>query len=116
MTQPNFTACMSAGSLVFVSGQRGASDGKIVSGGARPELRQAFSNIANMLKSEGLGLENIVKVTLFIVDYSSEIDGINEEYREILGESLPARTAVGIKALTGSAKVAVDVIAHRSLT
>jgi 2-iminobutanoate/2-iminopropanoate deaminase len=116
MAKANFTPCTAGGNLVFVSGQRGAANGKVVPGGAPAELSQAFRNVAQMLAAENLALKDIVKVTLFIVDIGNELEHIDEEYLRILSDPLPARTVVGVSALTGNAAVAVDVIAKRALS
>ena len=104
---------ITAGAVVFVSGQRGAENGVVVSGGAPAELRQAFRNIAKILENDGLTLADIAKVTLFIVDLAKHFSSVDDEYLRVLPRPLPARTVVGINALTGGALVAVDVIATR---
>jgi enamine deaminase RidA (YjgF/YER057c/UK114 family) len=112
MVKALFTPCVTAGDLIFVSGQRGAVDGQIVKGGIRAEVKQALANLEKFLVAEDLSLRKIVKVTVYLVDLEKNVAAMNEAYLEVMGTILPARTTVGIAALTGDALVAIDVIAR----
>ena len=112
MAKALFTPCVTVGDLVFVAGQRGAVDGQIVKGGIRAEVKQALANLEKFLAAEDLSLREIVKVTVYLVDLEENVAAMNEAYLEVMGTILPARTTVGIAALTGDALVAIDVIAR----
>jgi 2-iminobutanoate/2-iminopropanoate deaminase len=113
MNRPLYSPCVSAGDLVFVAGQRGAVDGKIVEGGIVVELRQAFKNIASILATQGLGLEDIVKVTVFLRGVKENVAPMNEAYLDLFKTRPPARTLVGVAELTSNALVAIDAIAFK---
>jgi enamine deaminase RidA (YjgF/YER057c/UK114 family) len=113
MDRPLYSPCVSAGDLVFVAGQRGALDGKIVEGGIVAELKQAFTNIASILATQGLGLDNVVKVTVFLRGVKENVAPMNEAYLELFKGRPPARTLVGVAELTSNALIAVDAIAFK---
>jgi enamine deaminase RidA (YjgF/YER057c/UK114 family) len=54
---------------LYVSGQIGVDadgDGRTVEGGFEPQCRQAIANLETVLKSAGMTLQNVVKITAFI--------------------------------------------------
>ena len=52
---------------IHVSGQVGAgSDGRLVEGGFEAQCRQAIANVEAVLRSAGMALTNIVKITVFL--------------------------------------------------
>jgi 2-iminobutanoate/2-iminopropanoate deaminase len=103
-----------AGELVFCAGQIGldGETGRLVEGGTVAELRQALSNLAAVLAAAGLGLDDVVKTTLFLVDLA---DGpaVNAAYGAAFQAPYPARSTVQVSALPAGARVEVDAIAAR---
>lgn len=56
--------------LVYISGQGGETvDGKLVND-FRSQLKQAFSNLATALASQGLTFKDVVKQTTLVVDHT----------------------------------------------
>ncbi|MFM7773961.1 MAG: RidA family protein, partial [Candidatus Kapaibacterium sp.] len=74
------------------------------------QTRQVFANISALLKSEGLGLENIVKTTVYLKDMN-EFAAMNEVYAEFLSGSSPARSTVEVSRLPKDVRVEIEVIA-----
>jgi enamine deaminase RidA (YjgF/YER057c/UK114 family) len=59
-------------------------------------MRQAMTNLKNILEEAGSSLEGVVKVNIFL-DRRADFDEMNEIYREFFGtdpETWPARTTV----------------------
>jgi 2-iminobutanoate/2-iminopropanoate deaminase len=89
-----------ASSIVFVSGQAPVSaDGQLVGeGDFEAQVRQVFGNLLTVLEGAGMGLDAVVKLTVFLTDMTRLRD-----YTRIKGEFLtgeqPASTAVGVTAL-----------------
>lgn len=100
-----------AGDLLFVAGQIGARHGELVPGGVVDEARQALANLEAVLATEGAGLADVVKVTVF-VKHLRDMPLVNEVYAEAFGERLPARSAVAVVELPLLALVEIDAIAH----
>jgi 2-iminobutanoate/2-iminopropanoate deaminase len=99
-----------AGEWLVVSGQVGAVDGKLVEGFDH-QLRQALANLAGQLASEGAGLDDVVKTTVFL-RHMTDYGRMNELYVEAFGDHRPARSAVGVAELPLGALVEVEAWAH----
>ncbi|MEZ5776449.1 MAG: Rid family detoxifying hydrolase [Hyphomicrobiaceae bacterium] len=99
--------------FVFFSGQVGLDpkSGKLVEGGIAAETRQAFKNVAAVLKEADCDLGDVVKVTVFLTDMT-EFGKMNEVYAETFEEPHPARTTIGVAALPMGARVEIEVIAE----
>ncbi|GAA1011980.1 endoribonuclease [Acrocarpospora pleiomorpha] len=98
--------------LVYISGQLGIVDGKVVDGGIVHETRQALANVRSKLASAGLELRHLVKITVYLasMDDRNAMDAI---YQETLPEPLPARTCIAVAELPYKARVEFDAIAAR---
>ncbi|WPZ14849.1 RidA family protein [Nitratireductor rhodophyticola] len=100
------------GNLVFVSGQAGyGDDGKIVEGDFLTQGRRAFKNLERALKSGGLRLSDIAKVTIFVTDMQ-KFDDVVTLRREFFSAPYPADSIVEVKALyTPQAMIEIEAIA-----
>ncbi len=92
-----FSAAVRTGNLLFVSGQVGMRDGKIVEG-IEEQTRATMENIRAVLAQAGATLEDVVKVTVFITDMSLW-PKMNEVYAEYFPKDKPARSALGANGL-----------------
>ncbi|MGC8594711.1 MAG: RidA family protein [Candidatus Kryptoniota bacterium] len=103
-----------ASGFIFLSGQIGIDpkSGNLVDGLAA-QVEMALSNIENILKSQGLGLSNVVKTTVYLTSMNlfSEFNTIYAQ--KFKGENLPARTTVAVAELPKNALVEIEVIAHQ---
>ena len=85
------------GDLVFVSGCPAYTpDMTLAKGDFQAQMRQAMTNLKNILEDAGSSLEKVVKVNIFL-DRRADFDEMNEIYREFFGndrETWPARTTV----------------------
>jgi 2-iminobutanoate/2-iminopropanoate deaminase len=107
-----FSAAVEANGFVFVSGQASVDDnGAIVSGTFEEEMRRAMQNVTSILRSAGLGLENVVRVTGYVND-PADLAQYNEIYRECFTRPYPARTTI-TSCLSAALKFEVDVVAVR---
>lgn len=102
-----YTPIVRAGDWLVVSGQVGLANGEIVSGGLDAELRQAISNLAAQLASQGAALTDVVKTTVFL-RHMSDYAGMNTAYIEAFAGHRPARSAVGVAELPLGALVEVE--------
>lgn len=88
--------------LLFVSGQVGSRE----DGSPEPELqaqvRLAFTNLNAILKAAGCTFDDVIDVTVFIVDPQSRFEKIWEVVPEFWGQAPhPIITAVGVTWLYG---------------
>ncbi len=107
-----YTPIVRAGEWLVVSGQVGIADGKLVSGGLEPELRQAVANLEALLASEGASLADVTKTTVFLKHLGSDYPRMNEVYIELFGDHRPARSAIGVADLPIGALVELEAWAH----
>jgi 2-iminobutanoate/2-iminopropanoate deaminase len=109
-----YSQAVEAGGLVFCAGQVGwdAEAGRLAEGGTLAELDRALDNLAAVLGAAGLGLEDVVKVTLFLADLA---DGaaVNARWQERWPDPPPARSTVAVAALPAGARVEIEAIAAR---
>lgn len=103
------------GNLFFLSGQLGLNPetGKIVEGGIEKQTHQVFKNIQAVLESEGLTLNNVVKVLVLLADIN-DFTAVNAIYGEYFNEPYPARSAFQVAALPLGGQIEIEVIAERS--
>ena len=111
---PYSQAIESGASLVFVSGQIpiDPATGAFVPGGIREQTRQSLTNAQAILAAAGLGLENVVKTTVFLADMG-DFAAMNEVYAQFFAAPYPARSAVAVKTLPKGALVEIECIATR---
>ena len=99
------------GDLLFLAGQVGEyEDGKLVSGGIGAEAEQIMLNVKAALARRGLGLEHVVKCTVFLTDVA-EWSAFNEVYKKHFSEPYPARTAIGVSKLVLNARAEMECVA-----
>jgi len=93
-----FSAGIRANGFVFTSGQVGTdpATGKPVGEDVRSQTRQAIENMEEILKAGGSGLDQLVKVTVFLSDMRL-FDEMNKVYRELVPEPRPGRSTVEAK-------------------
>lgn len=106
-----FTKAVRAGDFVFVSGQvpMGA-DGEIVEGDIVTQTKQTIVNVKSILQSLGLGLEHVVKATVWLAD-TRDFWPFNKVYLEYFGAALPARSCVRADMML-DCKVEIEVVAY----
>nr|WP_276934411.1 RidA family protein [Globicatella sulfidifaciens] len=102
------------GNLFFLSGQLGLNPetGKMVEGGIEKQTHQVFKNIQAVLESEGLTLNNVVKVLVLLADIN-DFAAFNAIYGEYFNEPYPARSAFQVAALPLGGQIEIEVIAER---
>ncbi len=98
-----FSPAVRVGSIIFVSGTLGTKlDGTLVPGGIQAETRQLLENIKGTLGAAGVGMDRVVKCTVFLADLK-EWPAMNEVYRSYFSNgNFPARAAVQATLLMGA--------------
>ncbi|NPA80177.1 MAG: DUF309 domain-containing protein [Thermotogae bacterium] len=106
-----YSAYRFAGKLVFLAGQIGINpDTGALEEGLEAQTLRAIKNIANILAEIGLGLDDVVKTTVFLRDIR-DYPKVNEIYGRFFKEPYPARSAVAVAALPKGALVEIEVVA-----
>lgn len=109
---PYSQAINSGAGLVFVSGQLpiDPATGAFPEGGVKEQTRQSLTNANAILEAAGLGLQNVVKTTVFLADMG-DFAAMNEVYSQFFTAPFPARSAVAVKTLPKGALVEIECIA-----
>jgi 2-iminobutanoate/2-iminopropanoate deaminase len=95
----HYTDAVKAGGLLFCSGIVPVdAEGTVVGEDAPAQARQVFRNMELVLRAAGCGFEDVVKVTLFLLDVADRA-AINPVREEFFGPSRPASTLVEVPAL-----------------
>ena len=105
---------IAAGSLVITSGQLPVdpATGAFAEGGIAGQTRQSLENVKAILAQAGLGMEDIIKTTVFLKDMN-DFAAMNEVYASFFASEPPARSAVEVARLPKDALVEIEAIAVR---
>ena len=76
------------------------------------QTSRALTNLDGVLRGAGLGLKDVVKTTVFMVDLA-EFAQMNEEYAKHFSPPYPARSTVQVAALPKGGRVEIDAVAVR---
>ncbi len=108
-----YSQAISAGGLVFVSGQLSLRPGssEIVGDSIQEQTEQVFANLKAILEAAGSSLDKLVKTTVYLVDLG-DFQGMNEVYARHVGDRPPARATVEISALPSGAKLEIEAVAE----
>ena len=107
-----YSHAVRAGGFLFCSGQVGLDPeaGAMVTGGVEAEARQVFANIRAVLGAADVGLDAVVKATVFL-STMDDFARVNAIYAEAFGDHKPARSTVAVAGLPVGAKVEIEVVA-----
>jgi len=83
--------------------------GKMIAGGVKEQAEQCLKNIKAILESISHGMEDVVKVNIFLKNITdSEL--VDEVYTTFFPGGIPARRTVGVSALQNDALIQIDVV------
>ena len=101
-----------AGGFVFFSGQIPLDPltGQITGTDSVEQTEQVMANIEAVLSAAGLGFEDVVKTTIFLVDLA-DFAAVNEVYGRRFQKEPPARSTVEVKGLPRGSRVEIEVVA-----
>ncbi|HWQ06559.1 MAG TPA: RidA family protein [Feifaniaceae bacterium] len=107
-----YSQAVSANGFLYLSGMLAIDPetGALIGADAPAQARQVLKNIAALLASEGLTIENVVKTTVFLTDLSA-FGAVNAVYGETFSQNPPARSCVEIGRLPKDALVEIECVA-----
>ena len=99
-----------AGDFVFVAGMRGIDPAtNTLVAGEEARVRQAFRNMATIAASEGAGLRDAVRLTVYVTDMARHRPIVNRVQQELWGGgAYPPRTIVEVSRLNQDDIVEVE--------
>jgi 2-iminobutanoate/2-iminopropanoate deaminase len=109
-----YSQAIQAGDWLFVSGQipLDAETGQLVSDDIAAQTAQALENLTAILQSANLGLENVVKTTVYLTDLADFAE-FNRVYARYFPLTPPARATIQVAGLPKGARVEIEAIAVR---
>ncbi|WP_201532303.1 RidA family protein [Psychrobacter sp. LFX-11D] len=105
-----FSEAVRVGDTLYMSGQIGFKDGKLVKGGVKAEAKQTMDNINTTLLKYGYQKSDIVKCMVMLTDMD-DFNDFNKIYKAELAKPYPVRSAFGVAELAAGASVEVECIA-----
>jgi len=107
-----YSQAIQAGNFLFLSGQipLDPKTGELVKGDIQQQTQQVLENINGVLESQKLGMEDVVKVTIFLKDIGN-FNQVNEVYALYFPSSPPARSTVEVAKLPKDADIEIEAVA-----
>jgi len=107
-----YSQAIQAGNLLFLSGQipLDPASGELVKGDIREQTRRVLENLKGVLESQHLGMDDVVKVTIFLKDMGN-FGQVNEVYGTYFPSSPPARSTVEVARLPRDVDIEIEAIA-----
>jgi 2-iminobutanoate/2-iminopropanoate deaminase len=98
---------------IYVAGQiHSTPDCVIVDGTTEEKVGQIMNNIAEILKAADAGLNDIVKMVIYVTDMA-QMPKLNEAYPSYFREPYPVREAICVKELPLGATIEISVVATK---
>jgi len=95
-TERQYVHAVVADGTLHVSGQVATdADGDVVGEDIETRTRQALENVGR-LEEVGVGFEEVVKVTSYLVDVQGDYDGFKTVFGEFFDDPLPCHTMLGV--------------------
>ncbi len=99
------------GDVVFISGQVAFIPGSVElnNNTFEDEVNQVIDNLDAICKEAGGGLDNILKLSIFLTDLSN-FDAVNNLMKERFSEPFPARSTIEVSRLPKDVNIEMDAI------
>lgn len=108
-----YSQAVAAGPFVYVSGQIPVDrHGKPVQGDIVVQTVQVLENLKAVLAAAGLGLEHVIKTTVYLTDLA-DFQEMNRVYGEFFPEKPPARSTVQVAGLPKGVAVEIEAVAMK---
>lgn len=106
-----YSHSVKTGNLLYTSGQVPFDpvSGALVGSTIQEQTEQTMKNLESLLSSAGLAMNNIVKVTVFLVNWD-DFAAFNEVYSRFMQGHQPARTTVEVSRIAQGALLELDAI------
>jgi reactive intermediate/imine deaminase len=106
-----YSQAVRAGNTVYLSGQipLDPKSGELVKGDIQQEARRAFDNLKAVAAAAGDGLQQVVRVTIYLTDLG-DFAKVNEVMAGYFQEPYPARATLGVAALPRGARIEIDAV------
>jgi len=103
---------MRLGTLLFTAGQIALDPDSmtVIEGDVAAQTERVMRNLQAILEAAGLGLERVLKTTVYLADMN-DFAAMNEVYGRYFGDHRPARSTVEVSRLPKDVLVEIDAVA-----
>jgi len=107
-----YSPALKVGNLIFASGQIpiDPKTGEMIEGEIEAQARMVLENLQAVLEPYSIGLENVVKTTIFLKDMNN-FTRVNKVYGEYFKKKFPARSCIEVSRLPKDAEIEIEAIA-----
>jgi 2-iminobutanoate/2-iminopropanoate deaminase len=107
-----YSQAVQVGNLIFLSGQIAIdpTSGELIQDSLEAETNQVMRNIQAVLREVGLGMDSIVKTSIFLTDMNF-FQEVNAAYASWFTSDFPARETVQVGGLPKGVRVEISTIA-----
>lgn len=107
-----YSQAVKCGNMLFCSGQipLDPDTGELVTGDISRQAERVMNNIAAVLLAAGVGFDDVVKTTIYLVDMA-DFAAVNEVYGNRFPGHKPARSTVAVKSLPRGALLEIELTA-----
>ncbi|KAI8349955.1 endoribonuclease L-PSP [Choanephora cucurbitarum] len=107
-----YAQAIKVNNMVYTSGSLPVvpETGDVIQGGIKEQTHQSLTNMAEVLKSSGSGLNQVVKTTVFLKDMNDFV-AMNDIYAQFFKDHQPARSAVQVARLPKDVAVEIECVA-----
>jgi 2-iminobutanoate/2-iminopropanoate deaminase len=109
-----YSQAIESGGFLFCSGQIAINpeNNQVLTGPVEEQTKQVMENIKAVLTKAGLGFQNVVKTTIYLITMN-DFATVNEVYGRYFSEQPPARSTIAVSALPKGVHVEIEVLAKR---
>ncbi len=106
-----YSQAMKLGNIVFLSGQipLDPQTMQLVDGPMEVKITQVFNNLQAVAKAAGGSLNDIVKVTVYLLDLC-HFQAVNNAMAGYFEKPYPARAVIGVSSLPKGAEIEVEAV------
>ena len=107
-----YSQAVRAGDFLFISGQLplDPATGQLVDGTMQSKTERILSNLKAILRAAGMGLEDVVKATVYLKDIK-DFAAMNEAYAVFFPKNPPARVALQVARLPKDVDIEIEAVA-----
>lgn len=107
-----YSHAVRSGNMLYISGQVPFDNNdRLIGTDIATQTEQTMNNLASLLDSAGLGMGNIVKTTVYLVNWNDFAE-FNTVYARFMGDHKPARATVQVGGLVPGCLIEMEAVAE----
>ena len=105
-----YSQAIMMGNTLYLAGQIAINpeNGEMITDNIESEARQVMDNLQAVLQEAGMGMEDVVKTTIYMTDLNN-FGKVNEIYGSYFGDMPPARVTIGVASLPKGANLEITM-------